>query len=291
MTKTAFLVDSTASISEELRQRDDVFELSLYVTWDGDVMKDTTDPQKMKDFYHHLTQMATFPQSSQPEPAQMIHAFEAMIEAGFERVIVLAIGEGLSGTKHTIDMIAQEYNDQIEIITMDTYLVSFLVERMLIDAIAMVEAGLNIEDIMAKLEWYAQEAHIYVVIPHLEHLVKGGRMSKAAAFIGNMLQIYPIIHFTKNKAKMVDVFEKQRTKKRAYKRFIDYVDEAVARYKDGIRVVLAHGDNEEDALWLQSQITKKHPDMEFRIGYLTPVVGVHGGKDSLGLGIMPKITY
>ena len=108
----------------------------------------------------------------------------------------------------------------------------------------------------------------------LGDVYKRQRLSKAGAFIGGLLQIHPIVYFTSDSK--VDIFEKQRTLKRVYQRYLQIVDDAVEKYESGIEVGLAHGDNLADTEWLSQQIKQKYPHISIRTGYLSPVIGTHG---------------
>lgn len=285
MPKTAYIVDSTATISDALRARPDVYEVPLSLIWDGEVIQDTSDPSALQTFYQRLAESDTLPMTSQPDPAQWTSCLDEIVSQGYQQVLMISMAKGLSGTYQTMQMIASEYQSKLTIRVVDSKRVSFVMERMLMDAIELEAKGWELDAIVEQLEWFAARSEVYVVIPHLENLVKGGRLSKAGAFIGSLLQIHPIVYFTSDSK--VDIFEKQRTLKRVYQRYLQIVDDAVEKFESGIEVGLAHGDNLADTEWLSQQIKQKYPHISIRTGYLSPVIGTHGGKDCMGLGILP----
>ena len=285
MPKTAYIIDSTATISDTLRARPDVYEVPLSLIWDDEVIQDTSDPSALQSFYQRLAESDTLPMTSQPDPTQWTACLDEIVAQGYQQVLMISMAKGLSGTYQTMQMIASEYQSKLTIRVVDSKRVSFVMERMLMDAIELEAKGWELDAIVEQLEWFAAQSEVYVVIPHLENLVKGGRLSKAGAFIGGLLQIHPIVYFTSDSK--VDIFEKQRTLKRVYQRYLQIVDAAVEKFESGIEVGLAHGDNLADTEWLSQQIKQKYPHISIRTGYLSPVIGTHGGKDCMGLGILP----
>lgn len=286
--KTAFIIDSSASISEELLNHPDVYTVDLVVTWGDKVYSDTMDVKLMKDFYARLTDSDTLPKTSQPEPACFVNTFEEIKAKNYDAVFCITLASAISGTYNTARMISQEYKDYFEVYMIDSKGTSFLCEKLLITALDLLTQGLSYSQILEKLDWFVEHARIYVIVDRFDNLVKGGRMSSLSAFLGSQLRINPILYF--DDTGKLGVFEKVRTKKKVYRRWIGLIDEAVDKYPEGIDIAFAHGDCLEEALKVKALVQEKYPEMSFRIGYLTPVLGTHGGKNTLGMGILPKVS-
>lgn len=283
--KSAIVVDSTASLSEELKNHPDIYQIDLLVTYsDGEVIKDTTDAAVLKGFYERMTHEKELPTTSQPEPIHLYRVMEKIIEKDYDSVYCIHLSDKISGTFKTSRMITNEFRDAINVYMVDSKGTSFIIESMVKQALTMIEAGLEGEEIQRQLEWVADRAKIYVMFETLSNLVKGGRVSSISGFIGSALKIKPIVYFDKGEVK---VFEKVRTTKRVIKRWQELVKEAVKDYPNGIEIVFAHGDAEEEILSIKEMIQDEFPDISFRVGYLTPVLGVHGGKGCKGIGIIP----
>ena len=285
--KTAFIIDSSASISEELKNHPDVYVEKLEVTWGNQVYSDTTDEKLMKEFYKQLGESKELPKTSQPKQGDLILSYKDILKKSYDNVIVITLASVLSGTYSTFAMISENFKDQLDIRLIDSKGTSFIEENILKYAIELTDSKVDLDTIEEKLNWIADQSHIYVLIEDLNAIAKGGRLSSMGAFIGAQLKIRPILHFD-DKGYVV-VFEKLRTTKKVYKRYLELVDEAVKQFPAGFVIALAHGDAQEAALKVKGMIQEKYPDIEFRVGYLTPVLGTHGGKDALGLGIMPKL--
>lgn len=283
--KTAYIIDSSASLSDNLQNHPDVYVQNLEVTWGDIAYTDTTDIDVMKEFYNRLVSSKDLPKTSQPKQGELIETYEEIILKGYDTVIVITLASAISGTFSTFQMISEHYNRRLDIRMIDSRGTSFIEERMLNYAIELNEANVSIDTIEEKLNWFADNSKIYVVIEDLDAIVKGGRLNSMSAFIGSTLKIRPILHF--NQEGKVEVFEKVRTTKKVYQRYLTLVDEAVKIYPGGIELALAHGDCEDKALKVKALIEEKYPQMKFRVGYLTPVLGTHAGKNSLGIGILP----
>lgn len=283
--KSAIVVDSTASLSEELKNHPDIYQIDLLVTYsDDEVIKDTKDAAVLKGFYERMTHEKELPTTSQPEPIHLYRVMEKIIEKDYDSVYCIHLSDKISGTFKTSRMITNEFRDAINVYMVDSKGTSFIIESMVKQALTMIEAGLEGEEIQRQLEWVADRAKIYVMFETLSNLVKGGRVSSISGFIGSALKIKPIVYFDKGEVK---VFEKVRTTKRVIKRWQELVREAVKDYPNGIEIVFAHGDAEEEILSIKEMIQDEFPDISFRVGYLTPVLGVHGGKGCKGIGIIP----
>ena len=287
--KSAIVVDSTASLSEELKNHPDIYQVDLLVTYsNGDVIRDTTNSEVLQDFYERVTQDKELPKTSQPGPIYLYKIMETIVQKGYESVFCIHLSDKISGTFKTSHLITNEFRDALTIYMVDSKGTSFVIESMVKQALAMMEAGVATEDIQMHLEWIADRAKIYIMFETLDNLVKGGRLGIISGFLGSALRIKPIVYFDEGEVK---VFEKVRTTKRVIKRWQDLVRSAVKDYPDGIEIVFAHGDAEAEILMIKDIIQAEFPNISYRVGYLTPVLGVHGGKGCKGMGIIPLAKY
>ncbi|MBD3949763.1 DegV family protein [Tuanshanicoccus lijuaniae] len=288
MLKTAFIVDSTAGINEQLKAHPDVYEVSLTVQFaDGEIFNDTTDEASVVAFYQKLKQESTLPKTAQPSPGEYYQLVEQLVDKGYDSVIAIHLSGQLSGTYQTASMILQEYQAKLKTACINSKGTSVVIENMLEQALQFYEhERLSFEQIVSQLEWLATESHIYMMIEDLNNLVKGGRLSATNAFLGGLLQIKPLLEFTETGE--VALFEKIRTEKRVYRRWAELIQAALDKYPKGIHVRFGHGNALEAAKKAQQMMQELFPQvLSFGIGYLTPVVGVHGGNGVQGIAIIP----
>lgn len=286
--KTAYIIDSSASLNDQLLNHPDVYVMKLEVSWSDEIYSDTTDEELLKKFYQRLVENKDLPKTNQPKQGDILSAFEEIVHQGYSQVIIITLASVISGTYNTMAMVSEEYSDKLDIRLIDSKGTSFIEEHLLANAINLEQQGVELDHIESQLNELADQCKIYVLIEDLNAIIKGGRLSAMGGLLASTLRIKPILHF--NDEGYVEVFEKVRTSQRVYRRYLDMVGEAVKQFPQGFRIALAHGDCEEEALKVKAMIEAEYPGIEFRVGYLTPILGTHGGKDSLGLGIMPYLS-
>lgn len=288
--KIAYIVDSTASLSDELAGRSDVFQVHLSVTFkDGSIFKDTTDEAALKSFYQRLAKEEEIPKSSQPQVGEYYEVVEEIISKGFDTIIALHIGKGISGTYQSADMVLNEYQEQgkLNYYLIDSNGTSFIIEHLLEQTIEQIEKGISIDETVEKIEKLVEDTQIYLVVDDLNYLVRGGRLGAGSAFIGSLFKIKPIVYFADDGN--VKPFDKVRTNSRVVKLWERLIEEAMDKFNGKIKIAIAHGDIETEAYQIKKRFENMYPGISCRVGYLTPALGVHGGPGSKGLGILPYI--
>jgi DegV family protein with EDD domain len=288
--KIAYIVDSTASLSDELAGRSDVFQVHLSVTFrDGSIFKDTTDESELKSFYQRLATEKEIPKSSQPQVGEYYEVVEEIISKGYDTIIALHIGKGISGTYQSAEMVLNEYKEEgkIEYSLIDSNGTSFIIEHLLLQTIEQIEKGVSIEETVSKIEKLVEDTQIYLVVDDLNYLVKGGRLGAGSAFIGSLFKIKPVVYFADDGN--VKPFDKVRTNSRVIKLWEKLIEEAMDKFNGKIKIAIAHGDIAEEAHQIKKRFENMYPGISCRVGYLTPALGVHGGPGSKGLGILPYL--
>lgn len=288
--KIAYIVDSTASLSDELAGRSDVFQVHLSVTFrDGSIFKDTTDESELKSFYQRLATEKEIPKSSQPQVGEYYEVVEEIISKGYDTIIALHIGKGISGTYQSAEMVLNEYKEEgkIEYSLIDSNGTSFIIEHLLLQTIEQIEKGVSIGETVSKIEKLVEDTQIYLVVDDLNYLVKGGRLGAGSAFIGSLFKIKPVVYFADDGN--VKPFDKVRTNSRVIKLWEKLIEEAMDKFNGKIKIAIAHGDIAEEAHQIKKRFENMYPGISCRVGYLTPALGVHGGPGSKGLGILPYL--
>lgn len=288
--KAAIIVDSTASLSDELRAHADIYQVDLSLNFkDGESLTDSTADEQIHYFYDKLVKVNELPTTSQPEPGEYIKIFDEIVNRGYDTVFMYLLSGALSGTYQTGRMVSEDYRDRLSIHCIDSKGVSVYTEHLVIEALKMLEAGLSETEIVEESEWIIANSTIYVAIKDLNNLVKGGRLSSAQAFLGTMLKVYPIVKFTEEGS--LEIMDKVRSIKKVRKTYENIFDKAMAIYDGHLVIGFAHGDAAEETEQLRQDLLANHPEIESRIKYLTPVVGTHGGKGCIGMATMAKARF
>src|SRR5699024_651583 len=136
---------------------------------------------------------------------------------GYDTIIALHIGKGISGTYQSAEMVLNEYKEEgkIEYSLIDSNGTSFIIEHLLLQTIEQIEKGVSIEETVSKIEKLVEDTQIYLVVDDLNYLVKGGRLGAGSAFIGSLFKIKPVVYFADDGN--VKPFDKVRTNSRVIK--------------------------------------------------------------------------
>lgn len=287
--KTAIVVDSTGSLSNDLLNEPYIYQVNLNVTFsDGEIYTDSSSETKAKEFFQKLANSKAIPKTSQPEPGQFIEVLEDIKQKGYENVLFIHLSSALSGTLQTAKMLAKEYENDFNSYFVDSTGTSFVIESLVEQALILLERGTAMEEVVEKLEWVAKESDIYLVVEDLSYLVKGGRISKGSSMIGNFLNIKPILLVPEEGN--IELFEKVRTTKRALKRMNEVLIEKMEKYDGKAKIAFAHANAEKQVLKQIGKLQTKYPDTMYRSGFLTVIIGAHVGEGAIGCAVIPLVT-
>ncbi len=288
--KTAIIIDSTAYASESILSHPDIYELKFTTTFeDGFEISDTSDPVILDDFYTKLQEAKKLPTTSQPSPGKYIELVEEIIEKNYDQLLCIHLSAGLSGAYQTANMVTNNYIDQLDVKVIDSKGASVVMQALIVQALEMLEKGLDLDLIYEKLDWVAENSMIYLTVSDLNNLVKGGRLPLSAAKFGNLLKINPLLCIG-NDGK-IQFFEGIRTDKRMNRRLAQLAKESMTEYPNGVMLGFAHAMDEERLDLTIEAVTKELPVDQYKISVLGSVIGTHTGVGSVGMGIMPIANY
>lgn len=289
--KAAIIVDSTAGLSPESAAIPGVFQIYLSSTFkDGTVFIDTADDDLTQQFYDRMENESELPTSSQPDPQQAYDLFDQIISEGYDTVFGLFISDNLSGTYQTVVSVAQDYQDRLTIHLIDSQTVSFVLEAALLNLHELIKADLETDAILKQIDNLLKQSVFYFVPESLTNLVKGGRLSSFSGLVGNLLSIKPLINVGPTTNGDVFVSEKIRSSKKAMTRLFDIACDAIEDFPDGTYITVGHTGAPLAAHELRDRLLAKFPEKSVRIGFITPVLGTHGGRGAISINIAPLIT-
>ncbi|MFC5559084.1 DegV family protein [Ureibacillus thermophilus] len=278
----AVVTDSTAYLSPEERKRHNIYMIPLSVTLDDGVFEEEFEIQA-EEFYTKVREAKTFPKTSQPSIGKFIELFE-MLAKDYDEVICIHLSSGISGTYQS----ALQAGNLVEGITIhgfDSEISCAPQGFYALQAAKMAKEGKTSAEILETLEELKRQMRAYFIVDDLSHLQRGGRLSSAAAIVGGLLQIKPILHFEN---KVIVPYEKIRTKKKAMNRVEELLAQDAEKY-ERIYAMLIHANREQEAREWMAKLQEKFPNVEFSLSYFGPVIGTHLGEGSLGLGWVPEI--
>lgn len=282
MKKIAIATDSNSGITQREAKELGIFVLPMPFYIEGELFyEDITLTQE--DFYKKLLEDAQI-STSQPNPLAMREFWEDILKE-YDQVIFIPMSKGLSTTCENAMGLAREYEGRVYVV--DNQRISITQRQAALDAQKLVEQGKEAEDIKKILEDMKLEASIYITLETLKYLKKGGRITPAAAAIGSILNLKPVLQIQGDK---LDAFSKARGKAKAKKIMLEAMkNDCETRFADAIKegrflIQAAYGGNpEEAAQWLE-EIRAFFPDMEVRMDPLSLSVACHIGNGSLAIG-------
>ena len=187
------LVDSSADYTAEEAKQNNLELVSIYITMGGKNYLDGVDITR-DEFYDLLVSSQDFPMTAQPSPQDFLDIFEDAKEKG-DQLIYLSLSSGLSGTFQSATL-AKSMAEYDEIYLVDTLSATRVIRLMAEYACKLREEGKDAATIAATLEEFKSRVVVYTAVDTLEYLSKGGRLSKAAAAVGELANLKPIITVT-----------------------------------------------------------------------------------------------
>lgn len=250
----------------------------------GDAVYEGSAGPAPAEFYR-LMREGTMPQSQAVNPAVAEEKFRAISDAGKD-ILYVSFSSALSGSCDIVRMVAKQLKEEaypdavIEIV--DSLCVS-LGEGLLVNkALQMQEAGKSLEEVKAWLEEHAAHLCVKFTVDDLFHLQRGGRVSKATAVVGSVLNLKPVLKLTAEGK--LEAAGTVRGRKKSLLALVDYMAEKMPGYEAlNDMVAVVHGDCLADAQFVAEQVTKRFGIQNIMIGDVNPSIGVHSGPGALGL--------
>lgn len=281
MMKTAVVTDSTAYLTQEERELYNIHMIPLSVNLEeGTYEEEVTITAN--EFYEKVRGAKQFPKTTQPPVGKFVELYEELAKE-YDDVVTIHLSSGISGTYQGA-LQAGAMVDGINVYGFDTEVACGPQGMYAIEAAKLAAKGATGEEILAHLNELKSTMSAYFIVDDLAHLQRGGRLSAAAALIGGLLQVKPVLHFVNTK---IEPFEKIRTRKKAMRRVEELLSEAVQKY-GALQATVVHANCEEEARAWMEQLKAQFPSVEFKLTYFGPVIGTHLGEGSVALGWMKK---
>ncbi|MBR6072411.1 MAG: DegV family protein [Acholeplasmatales bacterium] len=193
------LIDSASDISQEEASKYGIEVIPLIVNFGDEQFLDGVNLTP-KQFYEKLIETDTLPKTSQITPFRFEETYERLVSEGYD-VIVITLSSKLSNTYNSALLASQEFENKVYVIDSLTVTAG---ERILCEyALKLIKDGLEIKEIVDKLNKVKERIRLIAVVDTLEYLKKGGRISKTVAFAGELLNIKPVISIENGEVKLV----------------------------------------------------------------------------------------
>lgn len=277
--------DNMTDFPKEYIKEHDLPMMSLTYFLDG-VMYTAENSLSSEEFYKKMRE-GCMPTTSQVNPEEAKEKLLQFLQLN-KNIIHIAFSSGLSGTCNSVRIAAQELSEEIPDcrITVVDSLAASLGEGLLVHkALEKQKAGLSYDEMVNWLEENKLRICHNFTVDDLFHLYRGGRVSKAAAVLGTMINLKPVLHVD-DEGHLIPL-SKVRGRKKSLNTLVDNMEKQMGSYREENDIVfISHGDCYEDALYVQEQVKKRFGIEQFLINPVGPTIGAHSGPGTLALFFM-----
>ena len=285
MGKIAIITDSNSGITQERGKELGIYVLPMPFFIDGELyLEDITLSQEQ--FYQKLGADSDI-STSQPSPATVMELWEKVLK-DHDEIVCIPMSSGLSSTCSTAMSIAEEYKGKVQVV--DNQRISVTQEQSVYDAMKLRDEGKSAAQIKEILEKEKLQASIYITVDTLKYLKKGGRITPAAAAIGTVLNLKPVLQIQGEK---LDAYSKVRGWKAAKKTMLNAIEKDLtdrfADVKDQMVLGMAYTCTKEEAEEWKQEIMDRFPGYDIVEGPLSLSVACHIGPGAMAVTCMKRL--
>lgn len=287
MSKVAVVTDSNSGITQAQARELGIRVLPMPFMIDGKTYYEELTLSRA-EFYKKLADNADI-STSQPSPDSILELWNELLGT-CDEIVHIPMSSGLSGSCQTAVMLAQDYDGKVHVV--NNQRISVTQRQSVLDAITLAQEGKTGSEIKQILEDDKFNSSIYIMIDTLYYLKKGGRITPAAAALGTLLKLKPVLQIQGEK---LDAFAKARTVNQAKSIMINAIKSDIEKRFGGVSpdnmiyMQIAHTENEEAANAFKEEVLAQFPDYPVYIDHLSLSVSCHIGPGSLALACCKKL--
>lgn len=285
MSKVAIVTDSNSGITQSQAKEVGVFVLPMpFMINEVTFLEDIDLTQE--EFYQKLEGDANIC-TSQPSPESVMKLWDEVLKE-YDEIVHIPMSSGLSGSCQSAMMLAQDYSGRVHVV--NNQRISVTQFQSVLDAkelIAQGKSGKEIKDILEETKF---ESSIYITLDTLKYLKKGGRITPAAAALGTLLKLKPVLQIQGEK---LDAFSKARTMKQAKSTMINAIKQDIERRFGGdlskVRLAIAYTKDKTVAEEFAKEVEAEFPDVPIRMDPLSLSVSCHIGPGAVALAVTKNV--
>ena len=286
--KIAVVTDSNSGITQAQAKEMGVAVLPMPFMIDGETYYEDITLTR-EQFYQRLKDNADIA-TSQPTPDSILKMWDKLLKE-YDQIIHIPMSSGLSGSCSTAMMLAGEDEYEGKVFVVDNRRISVTQYQSVKDAQMLAAMGMDGTQIKKRLEETAADSVIFITVYTLKYLKKGGRITPAAAALGTLLKIKPVLIILGEK---LDSFAKARTMKQAKTMMMNAIQKELdGRLHDSecrnCHLAIAHTDNEEAALEFKKEVEERFPNADVYMAPLSLSIACHIGPGSLAVTATRKM--
>lgn len=281
MGKVVVITDSNSGITQNQAGEYGIYVLPMPFYIDEKLyFEDITLTQE--EFYKRLGEGVDI-KTSQPAPGDVMDLWNKVLKE-YDEIVHIPMSSGLSSSCETAHMLAEDFDGKVQVV--NNQRISVTQKQSVLEAKKMAEQGMGAAEIKSILEEHKMESSIFITVDTLKYLKQGGRITPAAAAIGSVLNIKPVLQI---KGEKLDAFTKARGMKLAKKKMLEAVDKELNEMfgpsveKEDVNIQAAYtGSREEAALWAE-EIKGRFPGHHFEMDPLSLSIACHIGYGALAI--------
>ena len=281
MGKVAVITDSNSGITQNQAGEYGIYVLPMPFYIDEKLyFEDITLTQE--EFYKRLGEGVDI-KTSQPAPGDVMDLWNKVLKE-YDEIVHIPMSSGLSSSCETAHMLAEDFDGKVQVV--NNQRISVTQKQSVLEAKKMAEQGMGAAEIKSILEEHKMESSIFITVDTLKYLKQGGRITPAAAAIGSVLNIKPVLQI---KGEKLDAFTKARGMKLAKKKMLEAVDKernemfGPSVEKEDVNIQAAYtGSRAEAALWAE-EIKGRFPGHHFEMDPLSLSIACHIGYGALAI--------
>lgn len=279
VSKIAIATDSNSGITQKLAGELGVFVLPMPFTIDGATFFEDIN-LSTEEFFEALDQDKDV-MTSQPNPVDLTEFWDSILKE-YDSIVYIPMSSGLSGSCQTAMMLAEEYEGRVQVV--DNQRISVTMRHSIEDAQQLIELGYDAAAIKQILEEDRFRSSIYIMLDTLYYLKKGGRITPAAAALGTILRLKPVLQIQGEK---LDAYAKARTVTQAKTIMTNAIQNDIEKrfsgdYRD-MKISIAYTSNIDAAIAFREELKAVFPEAEINIDHLSLSVSCHIGAGALAL--------
>lgn len=288
MSKVAIVTDSNSGITQSEAKEYGVTVMPMPFFINDQTYYEDIDLIQ-EDFYQKLSEDANI-STSMPLVGNVTDTWDALLQ-DYDEIVHIPMSSGLSGSCETAIMLSQDYDGRVQVV--NNQRISVTQRQSVLDAKELAEKGYSAEAIKEILEREKMESSIYIMVDTLYYLKKGGRITPAAAAIGTMLRLKPVLTIQGEK---LDAFAKARTTSQGKTMMINAIKKDINERFGGmtedkhIWLQIAYTHDRAAAEQFRTEVEAEFPGYDIHIDPLSLSVACHIGPGSLALACCKKIN-
>lgn len=286
--RIAVVTDSNSGITQAQGKELGIRVLPMPFMIDGkEYFEDISLTQQ--EFYDKMAEDLDI-STSQPSPESILGLWDEIFEAyDYDEIVHIPMSSGLSGSCQTALVLAEDYDGRVQVV--NNHRISVTQRQSALDAVRMAKGGMSAAQIKDELERTGSQSTIYITVDTLKYLKKGGRITPAAAALGTLLRLKPVLTIQGGK---LDAYAKARTMKQAKSMMISALrHDLETRWDDkeakNSHLEIAHTDNEEAAFQLKEELLVLFPGADIHVDPLSLSVACHIGPGALAIAAVKRV--